>query len=125
MRAFHLAALAGLSFGLSVPSHAAAPTQTISVWSYGFAPKPILLTAGREVTLTFQNRSGSSHDFSAKDFFDHSRIVSGATPSNGEIDLGPHETKVITLIPGPGTFHAHCSHFMHAAMGMTAQIVVN
>ena len=124
MRAIRLAALAALSFGYSVPTSADAPAQTIAVWSFGFAPSPIRLAAGQQVTLTFQNRSGSSHDFSAKGFFDHARIVDGAAPG-GEVDLGPHQTKVITLVPGAGTFHAHCSHFMHAQMGMSAQIIVS
>jgi plastocyanin len=113
-----------LSAALGVPSNAEAPAQVIAVWSFGFAPSPIRLAAGREVTLTFQNRSGSSHDFSAKGFFDHARIVAGAAPE-GEVDLAPHQTKVITLVPGPGTFHVHCSHFMHEQLGMTAQIVVS
>src|SRR5262249_47648663 len=110
--------------GYSFPTSADAPSQTIAVWSFGFAPSPIRLAAGKEVTLTFQNRSGSNHDFSAKGFFDHARIVAGAAPE-GEIDLPPHATKVITLVPGAGTFHAHCSHFMHETLGMTAQIIVS
>lgn len=124
MRALRLAAVAALSVAFSVPTIAEAPSQTIAVWSFGFAPSPIRLAAGREVTLTFQNRSGSSHDFSAKGFFDHARIVSGAAP-DGEVDLAPHQTKVITLVPGEGTFHVHCSHFMHEQLGMTAQIIVS
>jgi plastocyanin len=123
MRAFRLAVLAALPFAFSIPIHAAAPEQIIAVWSFGFAPSPIRLAAGQEVTLAFQNRSGSSHDFSAKGFFDHARIIAGAAPG-GEVDLAPHETKVITLVPGAGTFHAHCSHFMHEQLGMTVYIIV-
>ncbi len=123
MRALSLAAVAALSFALGAPTSAEAPSQTIAVWSFGFAPSPVRLAAGQQVTLTFQNRSGSSHDFSAKGFFDHARIIAGAAPK-GEIDLAPHETKVVTLVPGEGTFHAHCSHFMHEQLGMTAYIIV-
>jgi plastocyanin len=124
MRAIRLAAVAALPLALSVPTNAEAPAQTIAVWSFGFAPSPIRLAAGQQVTLTIQNRSGSSHDFSAKGFFDHARIIAGAAPG-GEIDLPPHQTKVVTLVPGPGTFHVHCSHFMHEQLGMTAQIIVS
>lgn len=124
MRAFRLAALAASCLAFSVSTGAHAPAQTIAVWSFGFAPNPIHLVAGQPVTLTFQNRSGSSHDFSAKGFFDHARIISGAAP-DGEIDLAPHQTRVVTLVPGAGTFHAHCSHFMHSMLGMDAQIIVS
>ena len=34
------------------------------------------------------------------------------------------ETKTVTLIPQAGTYQAHCSHFMHATMGMHTQVVV-
>ncbi|WP_420030943.1 cupredoxin domain-containing protein [Sphingomonas flavescens] len=99
-------------------------TQTITVSSFSFAPKPVHLTAGQPVTLTFVNSSGSSHDFTAKTFFGASRITAGAAPG-GEIELRGHETKTITLVPARGTYTAHCSHFFHTQMGMTNQIIVD
>ena len=81
-----LAAAAALSLVFSVPIAASPPGQTIAVWSFGFAPNPIRLSAGRPITLTFQNRSGSSHDFTAKQFFAYSRITAGGAPE-GEIEL--------------------------------------
>jgi plastocyanin len=121
-----LAVIAALSFAFSVPTaaQAPAPAQVNAVWSFGFAPAPIRLAAGRPVTLTFQNRSGSSHDFTAHGFFDHAKIISGDA-REGEVELKPHETKTVTLVPGAGTFHAHCSHFMHEMLGMSAQIIVS
>ena len=79
---------------------AAAPAQTIQVYSFGYTPTPIQLAAGREVTLSFVNQSGSGHDFTAPDFFAGARIVSGAAP-NGEVELKPRETKTVTLIRRP------------------------
>ena len=102
---------------------AAAPVQTIQVFSFGYNPKPIQLAAGREVTLSFANQAGSGHDFTAHEFFAASRIVSGAAPG-GEVELKGHETKTVTLIPRAGSYNAHCSHFMHSTMGMHTQIVV-
>lgn len=96
----------------------------IQVYSYGFAPRPIHLATGRPVTLTFVNQSGSSHDFSAAGFFARSRILSGEAP-NGEVDLPPHQTRTVTLVPTAGTYHVHCSHFFHKQMGMSDVIVVN
>jgi plastocyanin len=101
------------------------PSQiVVNVWSFGFGPRPIHLHAGQPVTLTFTNRSGSGHDFTAREFFASSRILAGAAP-DGEIELSGHQTRSITLIPRPGTYRAHCSHFFHAQMGMTDSIVVD
>ena len=69
------------------------------------------------------NQSGSGHDFTAPEFFKAAKITSGAAPG-GEIELKPHETKTITLVPSAGTYKAHCSHFLHSQMGMTDEIVV-
>jgi plastocyanin len=120
-----LAAAAALSIiGVSPAAAQPAPPVTITVWSFGFAPNPIHLAAGRPVTLVFVNRSGSSHDFTASAFFAASSIRGGAAP-DGEIELKGHETKSITLVPGAGTYPAHCSHFLHSAFGMKDTIVVS
>ena len=122
---FAAASAAALLFLIAVPA-AAQPAQqvVVQVWSFGFGPRPIRLAAGKPVTLTFANQSGSSHDFVAPGFFQHARIIAGAAPM-GMVDLRPHETKTITLIPVAGTYQAHCSHFLHKQMGMSDTIVVN
>ncbi|HEX8840896.1 MAG TPA: cupredoxin domain-containing protein [Sphingomicrobium sp.] len=124
MIASRVAALAALSLMSAAPAAAQPAAMTIYVWSYNFAPKPIYLRANRPVTLTFVNRSGSSHDFTAHDFFSNSRIMRGDA-AEGEIELRGHETKSVTLVPRAGTYHAHCSHFMHKQLGMNDLIVVN
>jgi plastocyanin len=101
----------------------AAPQYNVTVDSFAFAPKPIRLVAGTPVTLTFVNRSGSSHDFTARKFFASARIIAGAA-SDGEIDLPPHATKSVTLIPARGTYKAHCGHFGHSVLGMKDKIMV-
>lgn len=116
---------AALALGSISPASAQQPAQlVVQVWSFGFAPSPLHLAAGQPVTLSFVNRSGSSHDFTAPGFFQHARITAGAAP-DGEIDLRSHETKTITLVPAAGTWHAHCSHFLHKQMGMSDLIVVS
>jgi plastocyanin len=119
-----LAAAAALSLLTTTPIPALPPGQTIEVWSFGFAPKPIHLVAGQPVTLTFVNRSAGAHDFTAKAFFANAQITSGAAPG-GEIELRPHETKSISLIPRAGSYSAHCSHFFHKQLGMSASILVS
>jgi plastocyanin len=119
-----LAAAAALCVALGAPAAGQPAAQRIVVWSFGLSPQPLQLRAGRPVTLTFENRSSSSHDFTAKGFFASSRIVAGSAP-DGEIELRPHESKTITLIPRAGMWKAHCSHFLHSTLGMTDTIVVN
>ena len=123
MNLSHLAA-ATLSLALTAPAAAQPAAVTIYLSNFALGPKPIHLAAGQPVTLTFVNRSGSGHDFTAKKFFASSRIVAGSV-ADGEIDFTGHQTRTITLIPQRGTYDAHCSHFLHATMGMTDQIVVD
>ena len=121
---FAAAAAAAFFFLLAAPAAAQQPAQlVVQVWSFGFGPQPIRLAAGKPVTLTFANQSGSSHDFVAPGFFQHARILAGAAPM-GMIDLGPHQTRIVTLIPAAGTYQAHCSHFLHKQMGMSDTILV-
>jgi plastocyanin len=117
--------LAGLVTALIAAPAAAQPAAlTVDVYSFGFGPKPIHLRAGQPVTLNFVNRSGSSHDFTAHSFFANARITAGAAPE-GEIDLPGHATRSITLVPRAGSYHAHCSHFLHKQMGMQDTILVD
>lgn len=106
------------------PAAASPPAQTILVSSFAFRPAPIRLAAGRPVTLTFVNQSGSGHDFTARRFFANARITAGGAP-DGEIELRPHETKSVTLIPRAGTYKAHCTHFFHKQLGMRVEVIVS
>jgi plastocyanin len=124
MLASRVAAAAALSLLFVPPAPAQPAGVTVTVWSFGFAPHPIQLAAGKPVTLTFANRSGSHHDFTAVGFFRDAKILSGSAP-DGEIELMPNDTKSITLIPHAGTYKAHCSHFMHKQLGMSDEIIVS
>jgi plastocyanin len=123
MKISQRAALAAVTLLFASPATTQPAGQTILVWSYGFSPRPLHLAAGRPVTLTFVNRSGSGHDFTAPAFFASSTIIRGAA-EGGEIELRGHESRSITLIPRAGTYHAHCSHFFHKPLGMTDDIIV-
>ena len=124
MSRLRLALSASLALGLSAPAPAQPASQTIYLWSFNYAPKPIHLAAGQPVTLTFVNRSGSGHDFTARAFFANSRILSGSAP-DGEVELRGGERRSIKLVPRAGTYKAHCSHFLHKQMGMQDLIVVD
>ncbi|WP_426693186.1 cupredoxin domain-containing protein [Sphingomonas sediminicola] len=100
-----------------------APVQSIALYSYGFNPTPIVLNAGKAVTLSFVNRAGKSHDFTAEKFFRASKILSGKV-GEGEVDLAPGQTASVTLIPAAGRYKAHCGHPFHKMLGMHTDIIV-
>ncbi len=101
----------------------AAPVQTIALYNFGFGPNPIVLTAGRAVTLAFVNKSGGSHDFTAPAFFGRSHIIAGSAPG-GEIELRGGEARSVTLVPAAGRYKVHCSHAFHSMFGMHTEVVV-
>jgi plastocyanin len=124
MSVSRVAAVAALFVFVGAPAAAQPAQLTVQLWNFGFGPQPIRLAAGKPVTLTFVNQSGSGHDFAAPGFFQHARVLAGAAPG-GAVDLDGHETRSITLVPAAGTYEVHCSHFLHKQMGMTDTIVVN
>jgi plastocyanin len=124
MLASRLAAVAALSLLAGSPAAAQPAAQTILLYSHGYSPNPIQLRAGRPVTLTFVNRSGKGHDFTARSFFANSRIVSGRV-AGGEVGLGPGQSRTVTLVPRSGRYKVHCSHFLHKQLRMKGTIVVS
>ena len=118
------AIIGALSLAFSSPAVAQPARQTILLWNFGYSPNPIYLTAGRPVTLTFVNRSRSSHDFVAGSFFANSRIISGDV-MGGMVDLRGGEAKSVTLVPRAGSYAVHCSHFLHKQFGMSDRIIVS
>jgi plastocyanin len=113
-----------LVLALGAPASAQPAAMTIVMSNFRYSPPTIRLAAGRPVTLTFVNRSGGGHDFTAKTFFANSTITAGAAPG-GEVEVRGGDTRSITLIPRAGTYAVHCSHLLHTPMGMRGMIVVN
>ena len=101
----------------------AAPVQSIALYSYDYNPDPIVLTAGKAVTLHFVNRSGGGHDFTAKRFFGAARIISGNV-TDGEVELSGGRSASVTLVPAKGRYKVHCGRTFHKMLGMTGDIVV-
>ena len=116
------AALSALSLA-SAQAQTAAPVQVINLASYSFNPAPIMLRAGRPVTLQFINRSKSGHDFTAAKFFSAARILSGPV-DGGEVELRPRQMASVTLIPAAGRYNVYCSHPFHKMFGMKTTILV-
>lgn len=124
MKALFLSAAALLAF--AAPSAAQRPTTVVPIhlYSFGFGPSPISLRAGVPVTLVFTNEAGMGHEFKAPTFFHASRMVSGHIDEEGAIELKPHQSMSVTLVPARGTYDVHCGHFMHTQLGMHSLIYV-
>ena len=120
---FKSSILALVAAAVAGPASAQTPVQIIELRSFGYAPRTIQLAAGKPVTLTFTNRSGDSHDFTARSFFARSRIVAGAVPG-GEIELKGGRSLSVTLVPAAGRYKVHCGHFLHKQFGMRGEIIV-
>lgn len=120
-----LPALAAAALIVAVPAAAQKSTTVVPVtlYSYGYAPSPIVLRAAVPVTMVFTNRSGSGHTFKAQAFFASSKIVSGGV-HGGEIHLKGGESTSVTLVPARGTYPVHCSHFFHDQLGMHTTLYV-
>lgn len=101
-----------------------APVQQILLYSYGYAPSPIVLAAGKPVTLTFVNRAGKGHDFTAPKFFASSRILAGHVARGEEIELDGGRSMSVTLIPAAGEYRVHCAKPFHTMLGMKDRIIV-
>ena len=127
-----MAACAGL-----IASHASAQpapvdwskaeTMQIDLTNFAFSPASIHLKQGTAYRLHFVNQSSGGHDFTAKDFFAAAALdpATAGAVTNGTVRLAGNQTVDIDLIASQtGHFEAHCSHLMHATLGMTGEVVV-
>jgi len=99
----------------------------VTLSNFEFSPSPLKLVAGRPYVLEFANTGSGGHDFTAPDFFAAARVTpeDAELIANGQIDLKKGETATVRLIPAAGTFELTCTHFGHAALGMTSSIEVS
>jgi uncharacterized cupredoxin-like copper-binding protein len=117
------AALLALGPAAAVASQTPIPVQRVDLVSFAYRPTPIVLRAGRPVTLLLVNRGKGSHDFTAPAFFRSARILSGQV-GRGSIGLRGGQTASVTLIPAAGRYQVHCGRPFHKMMGMQANILV-
>lgn len=110
---------------------AAAPTNdsettTVRLSTFAFDPNNIRLKADAVVRLRIVNESDGGHNFSAPALFAASSFLPSSTvPSKGEIEIAPHETVDVALVPHvPGTYPLECTHFLHSVFGMHGTIEV-
>jgi plastocyanin len=112
-----------------VPAQAqdAAPAKVeIMLANFSFTPASIHLAAGKPVTLHFVNAGSGGHNFAAPEFFKAATISAGAgAVKDGKVELEKGAAADVTLTPTKGSYKAKCTHFLHAGMGMTGEIVVD
>ncbi len=108
------------------PDWSRAPRVEITLSSFNYGPRAIRLRAGQPVRLHLVNKSGSGHDFTAREFFAAATVRSADRPAigNGRIDLKGRESREIALVPRAGRYKVRCTHTLHTALGMTGEIVV-
>jgi plastocyanin len=122
-----LAALA-----LVVPAAAAAQDTRATVIAvqlseFRYGPAEIDLVHGQPYVLRITNVGKRAHDLSAKAFFATVTLnpASKASVQDGAVEVVSGETADVAFIAQtPGTFEMHCTHPLHAMLGMTGKIVV-
>jgi uncharacterized cupredoxin-like copper-binding protein len=99
---------------------------TVGLSSFAFSPEQIRLKTGVPMRLRLVNESDGGHNFSAPTFFAASSYLPGSpAPSNGAVEVGPHQTVEIALVPGaPAAYPLECTHFLHSTFGMHGTIEV-
>jgi uncharacterized cupredoxin-like copper-binding protein len=122
-------ALALALLGAALPAHAQDPVETVTVQlsNFDFTPDHIELQHGHRYVLHLVSIVGGGHDFTAPQFFAAANVAPAdrAKIDHGRVAVHGRATVNVQLTaPAAGTYPLHCSHFGHAAFGMTGQIVV-
>jgi uncharacterized cupredoxin-like copper-binding protein len=111
----------------SASAQDAAQPINVTLASYSFTPRIITLHANTTYRLHLVDASSGGHSFSAPEFFaastvaqsDQAKIAGGTVPVDADTPVD------VTVTPArAGTYPLRCTHFLHAAFGMTGQIIV-
>jgi uncharacterized cupredoxin-like copper-binding protein len=114
----------------AAPVPSATPVERVDVIlsNFDFTPEVITLHPGERYHLHLRNASSAGHSFKAQAFFadasmapeERARIAGGKI----ELDGGESFDLMLTAPAAPATYDVKCTHFLHAAFGMTGTIVV-
>jgi plastocyanin len=99
----------------------------VELSSFAFSPSALTFQHGRTYRLHLVNTSGGGHDFTAPEFFAASQIAPAdrVRVAGGKVKLAGKQSVDVTLTPEKaGIYALHCSHFLHAGMGMKGAITV-
>jgi uncharacterized cupredoxin-like copper-binding protein len=122
-----ITALSLASVGEAAAQSANPQLVEVELSSFAFSPNALTFRHGQTYRLHLVNTSGGGHDFTAPEFFAASQIAPAdrARVADGKVKLAGRQSVDITLTPEkPGAYELHCSHFLHAGMGMKGEINV-
>lgn len=104
-----------------------AQTVTVTLSNFRFTPQDITLVAGKPVVLVLDDTATGGHDFTAPEFFAAATIApqDAALVAGGQIALVGGQQVSLHLVPAAGDYKLVCTHFGHAALGMTGSIKVH
>jgi uncharacterized cupredoxin-like copper-binding protein len=120
-----------LVLAASAASAQPAPSPTViavQLSEFSFSPTTIELTHGQTYVLRLTNSGKHGHDLKAKAFFEAVSLApdSAAKVKDGAVEVAPGETADVALTPtAAGSYEMHCTHPLHATMGMKGQITVH
>jgi uncharacterized cupredoxin-like copper-binding protein len=109
------------------PDWANAQTVQLDMASFAFTPNTLQFSANKPYDLRLTNKAGHGHNFDAPEFFaavgvapeDRAKIV------KGEVEVEGGQTVDVKFVPTvSGAYKFHCSHFGHAILGMTGDVVI-
>ena len=123
MRAGFLASLLLLPLPVLAQDTPAPQVVEVRLSSFAFAPRDLVLPAGRPVVLRLVNGAGGGHNFSAPAFVAAATGVSGPV-EDGEVEVPGRQSVEVRLTPAPGSYRLRCTHTMHTAFGMRGTITV-
>jgi uncharacterized cupredoxin-like copper-binding protein len=112
-------------FVAPVVAAAEAPTVSVVMTEYDFAPKHLVLRHGVRYRLHLQNAGKEVHEFTAPAFFKIAQIENpdALDPDRKQVVLQPDETKDLLLTASrPGSYELRCAD--HDWAGMVGRIIV-
>ena len=101
-------------------------TVSVTLSNFSFQPNAIQLRAGVPTVLHLVNTAAGGHSFSAPQFFATAAIAPASRPliKEGTVDVPKHSAVDVEVTPAAGQYRLKCTHTLHAAFGMTGNIVV-
>lgn len=101
-------------------------TVLVTTPGHDFRPQVIRIQGNVPVRLVIRNPSGTTHDFSAPDFFAGAQIneADEGVVVDGRIDIPKYSTRSIRLIARPGHYDVRSTKVLDVASGMQGQILV-
>ena len=126
---FLIAALAAVATAPVAATAQDAPTRVeVGMSNFAFTPETLTFTHGQPYVLVIRDDAGGGHNFEAARFFADAAVnpADRGLIKDGKVDLkGGASVEIhLTAPPTPGSYGVRCTHFMHAAMGMTGTIEV-